>query len=94
MKNSLKLGGLGLMAILTLATQAQASDFQTLYNNSIKESNKLEAGALTGDSKLACEAILCLASPTRLNECQPSLRKYFSLKPEHRPHFLAQCPKQ
>lgn len=52
-----------------------------------------------GDQKLACEAILCLSSGSRPNECTPSLQRYFSIrhkKPgktiEARHDFLRQCP--
>ena len=34
---------------------------------------------LTGDTRLACEAVLCLASGTRPSECAPSLNRYFSI---------------
>lgn len=37
------------------------------------------AQLFTGDTKLACEAILCLSSGIRPAECTPSLRKYFSI---------------
>ena len=35
---------------------------------------------LTGDTRLACEAILCLSSGTRPSECTPSLSRYSRLK--------------
>ncbi len=54
---------------------------------------------LTGDTKLACEAILCLSSGTRPGECNPSLQRYFSIhhkKPhktiQARENFLNLCP--
>ena len=34
---------------------------------------------LTGDTRLACEAILCLSSGTRPSECTPSLSRYFNI---------------
>lgn len=34
----------------------------------------------TGDRRLACEAVLCLASGLPPQECQPSLRRYFSIQ--------------
>lgn len=54
---------------------------------------------LTGDTKLACEAILCLSSGTRPSECNPSLKRYFSIH-HKKPHktisarldFLNLCP--
>lgn len=55
---------------------------------------------LQGLEKLACEAILCLASGTGIAECGPSLTKYFSIvfrKPwktiAARKNFLQLCPK-
>jgi hypothetical protein len=55
---------------------------------------------LTGDSRLACEAILCLSSNTRPNECSPSLSHYFGIRTKKwkdtvkaRRKFLNQCPK-
>jgi hypothetical protein len=54
---------------------------------------------LTGDTRLACEAVLCLASGQRPNECSPSLQRYFSIrfrKPSdtlrERINFLKLCP--
>lgn len=34
---------------------------------------------LTGDTRLACEAILCLSSSVHPNECVPSLSRYFNI---------------
>lgn len=55
---------------------------------------------LTGDTKLACEAILCLASPTRPTECAASIAKYFSISLRRfsqtlraRRNFLSLCPR-
>ncbi|EAL52577.1 TrbM/KikA/MpfK family conjugal transfer protein [Campylobacter upsaliensis] len=54
---------------------------------------------LSGDSKLACEAMLCLASPVQPAECSASLARYFSIhfkKPwktvNARKAFLNLCP--
>ena len=54
---------------------------------------------LTGDTRLACEAVLCLSSGTRPGECAKSLRRYFGIT-DPRPHkmiqkrinFLNLCP--
>ena len=35
---------------------------------------------LTGDTRLACEAILCLSSGDRPSECASSIRRYFSIR--------------
>ena len=54
---------------------------------------------LTGDTKLACEAILCLSSGTRPGECGPALSRYFGISKKKwkdtvraRRNFLNQCP--
>lgn len=54
---------------------------------------------LTGDTRLACEAILCLATGNRPSECEPSLRRYFSISHRRlsdtirgRVNFLKLCP--
>jgi hypothetical protein len=54
---------------------------------------------LTGDTRLACEAILCLSSGTRPNECTSSIARYFSIKASKpadtfrlRLNFLQLCP--
>ncbi|MBL3519505.1 hypothetical protein H0A43_03410 [Arcobacter lanthieri] len=54
---------------------------------------------LTGDTKLSCEAILCLSSSTRPSECSPSLSRYFSISHKKwsdtikaRGNFLKLCP--
>lgn len=58
------------------------------------------AGALlTGDTRLACEALLCLSSGVRPAECTPSLQRYFGITHRRlheqisaRFHFLNLCP--
>ncbi|MCU1533489.1 MAG: TrbM family protein [Arthrobacter sp.] len=54
---------------------------------------------LTGDTRLACEAILCLSSGTQPGECTPSLSRYFSISHRKlsdtirgRINFLNLCP--
>jgi len=58
-----------------------------------------QAELFTGDVRLACEAILCLASGTRPSECAPSLRRFFSITAKKvtdtirkRRSFLDLCP--
>ncbi|WP_426197139.1 TrbM/KikA/MpfK family conjugal transfer protein [Massilia sp. DWR3-1-1] len=53
----------------------------------------------SGDTKLACEAILCLSTGSRPSECAPSIRRYFNItkrKPSDtlkaRKNFLKMCP--
>lgn len=57
------------------------------------------ADLLTGDTRLACEATLCLSSGERPSECSPSLRRFFSIKHRKlgdtikaRKDFLKLCP--
>ena len=57
------------------------------------------AQGFTGDTKLACEAILCLSSGQRPDECTPSLERYFSIDARRisdlirkRGDFLKLCP--
>lgn len=54
---------------------------------------------LTGDTRLACEAILCLSSGVRPGECNPSLDRYFGIHHKYwsdtvraRLNFLNLCP--
>ena len=54
---------------------------------------------LTGDTRYACEAIICLSSGQPPHECEPALRRYFSINFRRlsdtiraRRSFLDQCP--
>lgn len=60
---------------------------------------KADDGLFTGDTRLACEAILCLSSGTRPGECAAPLRRYFSINHRKlsdtlkaRRNFLSICP--
>ncbi|HDR1236505.1 conjugal transfer protein TrbM [Pasteurella multocida] len=54
---------------------------------------------LTGDTKLACEAVLCLSTSSRPSECNSAIKRYFSIR-MRKPHdtirarlnFLKLCP--
>jgi hypothetical protein len=53
----------------------------------------------TGDTRLACEAILCLSSGAKPSECSPSLQRYFGISRrswrdtvKDRLNFLNLCP--
>jgi TrbM len=53
----------------------------------------------TGDTKLACEAVLCLSTGQRPDQCSPSIQKYFSISMKKfsetlkaRKNFLNLCP--
>ncbi|MBQ9259335.1 MAG: conjugal transfer protein TrbM [Neisseriaceae bacterium] len=80
---------LPILAILSLSATADAG--------SLKDAVKDE---LTGDTKLACEALLCLSSSERPKECQESIHCYFSIHHHKKPHrtiemrrdFLNLCP--
>lgn len=67
--------------------------------SAISSLKAVEIETLTGDTKLACEALLCLSSPTRPSECAPSLARYFGISLKHfsdtvkaRKDFLSLCP--
>lgn len=67
-------------------------------SNTSKNSSSA-AEILTGDPRLACEAILCLSSATRPGECSPSINRYFSIHRKKfrdtlnaRRNFLKLCP--
>lgn len=58
-----------------------------------------QSTALTGDARLACEAILCLSVAGAPAECRPALRRYFDIRPRklsdmvrQRLQFLKLCP--
>jgi hypothetical protein len=55
--------------------------------------------AFEGDTRLACEAILCLAASSRPAECEPAIRRFFSISFRRfsdtlrgRLNFLNLCP--
>lgn len=59
----------------------------------------LDTSLLTGNTRLACEAILCLSSSIKPGACSPSLKKFFSIRFRHwgdtikaRRNFLKLCP--
>lgn len=54
---------------------------------------------MNGDTRLACEAVLCLSSGDRPSECAPSIKRYFSIRHKKmgdtlkaRRNFLKMCP--
>ncbi len=78
------------LALLALALPALAQEL-TLPS--------LEDTYLTGDTRLACEAILCLSSGTRPGECSKALARYFNITRRlfsdtlrARRSFLRLCP--
>lgn len=65
----------------------------------IATTNSSAQQILEGDTRLACEAILCLASGTQPGECSPSIQRYFSIRHKKfsdtmkaRNGFLNLCP--
>ncbi|HEG6005757.1 hypothetical protein C3H71_08110 [Campylobacter jejuni] len=65
----------------------------------VVSSNAIKLDVLTGDTKLACEAMLCLASPVKPSECSAALTRYFSIDAKRwsqvvtkRRNFLNLCP--
>jgi hypothetical protein len=71
--------------------------FFTALSTSVAAQNTDEL--FTGDKKDACEALLCLSSGQRPDECRPSLDRYFGIKKkkmsdtiEARHDFLKKCP--
>lgn len=55
--------------------------------------NAQDAAVLEGDTRLACEAIMCLASANPPHECRPSIRRLFDIRRHRdRVRFLQGCP--
>ncbi|OCR03149.1 conjugal transfer protein TrbM [Helicobacter pullorum] len=73
--------------------------FLSIFSLSLLISIETQAQELTGDTKLACEAILCLSSGTRPSECNPALNRFYSISAKKisdtikkRRNFLNLCP--
>jgi hypothetical protein len=69
------------------------------FSGSAYAKSDIKIDELTGDTKLACEALLCLKSPNKPKECDPALKKYYSIKAKKskdtakkRKNFLKLCP--
>ncbi|TLD80733.1 hypothetical protein LS70_008615 [Helicobacter sp. MIT 11-5569] len=65
----------------------------------VVSANAIELELLSGDTRLACEAMLCLASPVQPAECSAALTRYFSINAKKwsqvvakRKSFLDLCP--
>lgn len=65
----------------------------------VVSSNAINLDILSGDTRLACEAMLCLASPIKPPECGAALARYFSIDAikwaqviAKRKSFLNLCP--
>ncbi len=66
---------------------------------SLSSGAALSQEMLPGDTRLACEALLCLSSETRPPECTPALSRYFGINyrkwsdtARARQNFLNMCP--
>lgn len=84
----------GIFVFSLLSTQLMANSIADKANEAVSKEE-----LLTGDKKLACEATLCLSSGDRPSECEPSIRRYFSIHHKHfkdtlnaRRDFLKMCP--
>lgn len=65
----------------------------------LAQTPNMDVDLLTGDTRLACEALLCLSSGKRPDECDPALSRYFGINKKKlsdtldaRRDFLKQCP--
>lgn len=83
-----------------MAQKTYATQFVAVALTALLATPALAQNVLTGDTKLACEATLCLASGTQPSECNESLKKYLSIQHKKakdtakaRANFLKLCPK-
>lgn len=79
------------------AVPVPVSDPLNSYYDDVMD--EAEDSYLDGDTKLACEALLCLSSGNRPHECGPSLSRYFGIHKRKwkntlkaRRNFLRLCP--
>lgn len=80
--------------------KAKVGTIAAILAASVTLASPAKAEAFTGDVRYACEAILCLAAPTRPNECAAAIRRYFSISAKKwkdavkaRKNFLSLCPR-
>lgn len=73
--------------------------FALLFISSSSIAEATSADLLTGDKRLACEAIMCMSTGTRPSECAASLSRYFGIHKRKlsktlsaRHDFLKLCP--
>ncbi len=86
------------ISIMSIALVVQARSLTDALGSTSNSPSTIK-NELTGDPKLACEAILCLSSAHRPGECNPSLHRYFSINHKKlkdtlssRKNFLKKCP--
>ena len=79
--------------------KTRTKKFTALALAALMTMNSAVPAELTGDVRLACEAILCLSSSARPGECSPSLARYFGITRKRlkdtisaRKDFLRLCP--
>lgn len=82
---------------LTIGAMGAMLPISVLHAQAQTEPPKIETEQFTGDTKLACEALLCLSSGSRPSECAPSISRYFGFDDpitwmEDRINFLDMCP--
>lgn len=85
---------------MKLPTASRLAGLITLSLISLTHPSPVQAQQLlSGDARLACEALLCLSSTTRPSACNPALRRYFSISLRRlsdtvraRKNFLNLCP--
>jgi len=88
------------MKTLTFSNKYQLTMLVLALSLTFLPASNAKAGqVLGGDTRLACEALLCLASGTRPSECNKALKKYFSFSARRfykvikkRKSFLSLCP--
>ena len=82
--------------MVNVAPPVSSDPLSSYYDDVMDEA---EDSFLDGDTKLACEALLCLSSGSRPHECGPSLSRYFGIHKRKwkntlkaRRNFLRLCP--
>lgn len=88
-----------ILVVAALSLSMTSPVFADIFANSGNPAAQQQNQLLTGDTRLACEAILCLSSGTRPSECTPSIKRYFSINHKRlrdtlraRRNFLNMCP--
>ncbi len=83
-------------SMVNVTPPANSDSLSAYYGDVMDEA---EDSFLDGDTKLACEALLCLSSGSRPHECDPALHRYFSIQKRKwkntlkaRRNFLRLCP--
>jgi hypothetical protein len=88
------------LSVLTFVSSLSVNDSPAFAEAiALQQPSLADTSLLTGDMRLACEAILCLAGSAPPHECSPALSRFFSIKKrklsntlDARENFLALCP--